>query len=196
MARPMRVAIFANGTAQRRFAEEIFTLNDIGFSVVDSVPPDHEQLWLPDIGPGSQCGFTHAIVCGAWADIKEEITSLIPAPLISALHPDATISQKAVVWPGSIVNARAVILNEAVVGIGCMIHAGVVVSHDCQIGDFANLSPGCILGGSVEVGKGATIGMGVTIYKGVKIGAGATIHNGVDVFKDVPEGKTVKARVL
>jgi len=108
-----------------------------------------------------------------------------------AFHPDATISEAAVIGAGTVVMARVVINSGARVGWHCVVNTGAIVEHDVVVGDQAQLSPGVVVGGGVTIGAGAYLGLGATVRDHIRIGPAAVIGMGAVVTRDVPAGATV-----
>ena len=111
--------------------------------------------------------------------------------LTSAMHPNATVSPRAMLGHGVFVAAGCVVGPQAVVGDFVIINANCSIDHDCRLGTAAQLSPGVTLPGNVEIGDTTFIGAGAVILPGKKIGAGAVVGAGSVVTRDVPEGVTV-----
>jgi sugar O-acyltransferase (sialic acid O-acetyltransferase NeuD family) len=111
--------------------------------------------------------------------------------LITAIHPNATISNAAVVGDGSVVMAGAVIAPGAKLGKNVIVNTGAVIDHDCEIGDHVHIAPGATLSGAVQVGNGSHVGVGATVIQGVQIGCDAIVGAGAVVIADVPDGVCV-----
>jgi len=114
--------------------------------------------------------------------------SLALPPLV---HPDASVSSRAVVGPGSQVLAGAVIVTGARLGVGVIVNTAATVDHDCRIQAFAHIAPGAHLAGNVVVGRQAWVGIGASVREGSKIGSGALIGAGAAVVNDVRAGARV-----
>jgi sugar O-acyltransferase (sialic acid O-acetyltransferase NeuD family) len=108
-------------------------------------------------------------------------------PLLTAVHPSATIAPSARVSPGVVIMAHAVVNADAMVGQGATINTGAIVEHDCRVGDFAHLSPRVAIGGHVQVGNLAWLGIGSTVIANIKIGAYSIIGAGATVLHDVDD---------
>ncbi|MDV7213611.1 acetyltransferase, partial [Azotobacter beijerinckii] len=74
------------------------------------------------------------------------------APLVTLIHPAATISPHARLGAGSVVFAGAVLNVDAQTGAGAILNTGCSVDHDCQLGEAVHVSPGAHLAGGVQVG--------------------------------------------
>ncbi len=107
------------------------------------------------------------------------------------IHPDATVSESAVIAGGVWVGPRAVVHTRARVLDHAIINSGALVEHDCLISENAHIAPGATLGGSVSVGNNTLVGLNATVLPGLTIGSGCTIGAGAVVTRDVPDYATV-----
>lgn len=113
------------------------------------------------------------------------------APLVTVVHPAATVSRHATLGLGTVVMAGAVVNIDAVVGQACIINTGATVDHDCRIGDAVHIGPGAHLSGNVEIGRGSWVGIGVAIKQGMRIGDRVMVGAGAVVVQPVPDAQTV-----
>lgn len=113
------------------------------------------------------------------------------APLVTIIHPSASVSSRANLGVGTVVMAKAVINAFASLGDGCVVNSGAIVEHDCSIGDFVHIAPGAILLGTVSVGNRTWIGAGSTVRQGETIGKNVMVGAGSVVVKPVPDGLTI-----
>ena len=107
------------------------------------------------------------------------------------VHPDASVSMRARLGPGTVVLAGAAVVTGARLGAGVVVNTGATVDHDDRLGDCVHVAPGAHLSGAVSVGREAWIGVGASVREGIRIGARATVGAGAAVVKDVPAGLTV-----
>jgi len=110
---------------------------------------------------------------------------------VSAIHPRATISTRAMIGAGAQIFAAVVVNAGAVVGENNIVNTGAIIEHDCRLGAHVHVASGACLAGGVVVEDGAFIGAGSTIRQGVRIGAGAIVGAGSVVTRDVPATQTV-----
>lgn len=122
---------------------------------------------------------------------KIEALRSIDLPLISAIHPKATVSRYAHIDSGSVVFAGAVVNVHTRLGVGVIINTGATVDHDCYLDDGVHVSPGAHLAGNVHVGKRSWIGIGAVVKQGIVIGDDCIIGAGSVVLNDVESGLTV-----
>ncbi|QCI69206.1 acetyltransferase [Phreatobacter stygius] len=113
------------------------------------------------------------------------------ARLTSAIHPRATVSDRASVKDGTAIMAGAVVNAYADVGMNVIINTGAIVEHDCVIGPHAHIAPGSCLAGNVTIGEGAFLGLGSRVLPGLRIGSWSIVGAGAVVTRDVPDGATV-----
>lgn len=112
-------------------------------------------------------------------------------PIVTIVHPAATVSRWAAVGPGSVICAGAVVNAVAMIGAACIVNTCASVDHDCVLADGVHLSPGVHLGGDVRVGERSWVGIAASVNHGLSIGAGVTIGAGAAVVEDVRDGVTV-----
>lgn len=113
------------------------------------------------------------------------------APLVTLIHPRATVSTHAEIGVGTVVFAGAVINIGTMVGQACVINTGATVDHDNTLADGVHVSPGAHLGGGVRVGEASWVGIGAVVREGVTIGERVRIGAGAVVVKPVDDGLTV-----
>lgn len=103
------------------------------------------------------------------------------AGFVTAIHPSASVADKATIGEGSLIAAKVCINPMAEIGEGVICNTSSVVEHDCRIGDYSHIAPGAVLCGNVTIGKNCFIGAnsvlieGTTIADNVIIGAGSTV---------------------
>src|SRR5690606_15388104 len=95
--------------------------------------------------------------------IRKRIALSLTHQFISAIHPNANISPRAVIDSGTVIMAGASINSDVKIGKQVIINTNASVDHDCVIGDFVHLSPNVALGGDVQVGEGTHIGIGTCV---------------------------------
>ena len=111
--------------------------------------------------------------------------------LPAIIHPDASVSPRAVLGEGSVILAGAVVVTGARLGAGVIVNTGATVDHDVRLGRSVHVAPGAHLAGTVRVGDRAWIGLGSCVKEGIRIGADAVIGAGAAVVRNVPKGLTV-----
>jgi acetyltransferase EpsM len=122
------------------------------------------------------------------------LTSLLKSKgfsLLSAIHPNATISKDAQLGKGVMVGAGVVIDPFVTIGEGCVINRGSLIGHESNIQDCVNIAPGVNVGGRVNIGKGTFLGIGSTVINKIKIGSNVVVGAGSVVVKDIPDNVVV-----
>jgi sugar O-acyltransferase (sialic acid O-acetyltransferase NeuD family) len=113
------------------------------------------------------------------------------APLVTVVHPAATVSYHATLGVGSVVMAGAVVNIDAVVGQASIINTGATVDHDCLLGDAVHIGPGAHLSGNVQVGRCSWVGVGAVVRQGMTIGERVMVGAGAVVVQPVPDAQAV-----
>lgn len=122
---------------------------------------------------------------------KHEALRAAGAPLVSVVHPAATVSHYAVLGAGTVVMAGAVVNIDAVVGEAGIINTSATVDHDCQLGNAVHICPGVHLSGNVQIGHGSWVGVGAAVKQGMILGERVMVGAGAVVVQAVPDGLTV-----
>lgn len=107
------------------------------------------------------------------------------------IHPNANVSNRALLGEGTVVMAGVAVNVDARIGDHCIINTNASVDHDCVIEDFVHISPNAALAGNVTVGEGTHIGIGAAVIQGIKIGKWCTIGAGAVIIRDIQDGSTV-----
>lgn len=113
------------------------------------------------------------------------------APMVTVVHPAATVSRYATLGRGTVVMAGAVVNIDAVVGEAAIINTGATVDHDCRLRDAAHICPGAHLSGNVHVGRCSWVGVGAAVKQGTRIGEYVVVGAGAVVIEPVPDTRTV-----
>lgn len=148
---------------------------------------------------GSFTGVIVAIGSNAIRSTKLRWLSQIAAPIVTLVHPAASVSQHAVLGAGVVVMPNAVVNAYSTIGDGAILNTGCVVEHDCVVGACGHISPGVHLAGGVQVGDHSSIGIGASVKQLIKIGRGVTVGAGAAVVNDLPDEVTavgVPARLI
>ena len=104
-----------------------------------------------------------------------------------AIHPQAIISNYALIDEGTVVMAGAIISSDVEIGKHVIINHNSSVDHDSKIKDYVHVSPNVSIAGNVQVGEGSHIGMGAQIIQNLKIGKWSIIGAGAVVLNNVPD---------
>lgn len=123
--------------------------------------------------------------------IRKKLATSIVHKFFTAIHPNASVSKRAVVGEGSVIMAGVTVNSSVKIGKHTIVNTNASIDHDCVIDDYAHVSPNAALAGDVKVGEGSHIGIGASVIQGVTIGKWCTIGAGAIIIKDVPDGCTV-----
>ena len=99
------------------------------------------------------------------------------ARFLSTVHPEAYVSEAAVVGDGSVVAAGAIVHPDAAVGSHCFLGPQSVVDRDAEVGAGTWISagaivgPGAHLGARVVLGQNSSVGRKAVVDGEVAIGA-------------------------
>jgi len=113
------------------------------------------------------------------------------APLVTVVHPAATVSRHAILGVGTVVMAGAIVNIDSTVGEAGIINTGATVDHDCSLGVAVHIGPGAHLSGNVTVGGCSWVGVGAAVKQGTCIGERVMVGAGAVVVQTIPDGLTV-----
>ena len=140
-------------------------------------------------GPG-EC----LLVAGIVSPLRHAFVAQMEARgyrFVTVRHPAATISPRAVLAAGCVVNAGVVVSSFSVIGPHTILNRGCLIGHHNRIGACCTVGPGANLAGGVELGAGVFVGVGAVVSDHLCIGAGATVAAGAVVTKPVAAGSFV-----
>ena len=136
--------------------------------------------------------YDEAIIAIGSCEIRKKVVeSLKVNKYLTAVHPSAVVSPRAVIDEGTVVMQGAIVQSCAKIGKHCIVNTGASVDHDCEIGDYVHVAPHATVLGGVKVGEGSWIGAGAVIKQYITIGKNCMIGAGAVVLHDVPDGATV-----
>lgn len=113
------------------------------------------------------------------------------APVVSVVHPSATVSRHSSLGVGSVVFAGAVVNAGAMVGAGAIVNTNSVVEHDCVLGASCHVSPGAVLAGGVRLGDCVWIGSNASVRQLVSIDNNSVVGMGAVVTRHLTANITV-----
>lgn len=151
-------------------------------------------FWVDDIPfAPEECG----VVCALVTTERRAFIELMRSRgnrFSSFIHPSCSVSRRARVGDGCIVNAGAIIGSNAILGDYTIVNRGALIGHDNRIGRCCTIGPGANIAGNVEIGNGALIAEGAVIRERLRIGDGAVVAAGAVVLRDV-EANTMIAGI-
>lgn len=110
---------------------------------------------------------------------------------VNAIHKQASVSAKAEIGHGNLIDINVTIAPGAKIGSHCLLHAKAMIGVEAVIGDFVQVGSGSLINSGVTLEDEVFIGSGVTIVSGVTVGKGARIGAGSVVIAPVAAGETV-----
>jgi sugar O-acyltransferase (sialic acid O-acetyltransferase NeuD family) len=110
---------------------------------------------------------------------------------VNAIHANASISAKAALGHGNLIDSGAILSPGSGVGNHCLIHAQAFLGVASRLGDFVQVGAGSVINPGATIDDEVFIGSGVTIVAGVHVGKGARIGAGSVVIADIKAGETV-----
>lgn len=171
----------------------------VGF-LDDHRPLDSEYLGHPILGNfrAARRFLPAAFVSTIWnigsTNIVHSILEATGVPLSrfpTLVHPKASVSSRALLGRGVVVNSQAAIAGGVIVDHLVSLGPGSIVGHETKIGSFTTIAPGAIISGRASIGHNCYIGTGSTIREGLKVGPHCTVGMGSVVVRDVSSGATV-----
>jgi len=107
------------------------------------------------------------------------------ADLSGFAHPSATISSfatvssKAQICSGSVINPSSLIEDHTI------INTGAIIEHDSIIGQYSHIAPGARVLGGAKIGEECLIGASATVLPNVSVGKGAVVGAGAVVIHNI-----------
>jgi sugar O-acyltransferase (sialic acid O-acetyltransferase NeuD family) len=118
-------------------------------------------------------------------------TGLQADRFVTLVHPAASVSSRARLGQGIMVNYGVCVGGGARIGDHVTLGPGCIVGHDATIEDYTVVAPGAVISGFVRVGRGCYIGTRAVIRQHLRIGAGALVGMGAVVIREVAAGAVV-----
>ncbi|MDO4197487.1 MAG: acetyltransferase [Erysipelotrichaceae bacterium] len=109
---------------------------------------------------------------------------------VTLIHPNATVSKKAVIGSGCVLMAGAVVNSCAVIGEGSIVNTCASVDHDCVIGKYVHVSVGAHVAGTCTIGDRTWVGAGAIVNNNLSISNDCMIGSGTVVIDDINEPGT------
>ncbi len=106
---------------------------------------------------------------GARLQIANSLRGL-GARFLTTLHPEAYVSEAAVVGDGSVVAAGAIVHPDASVGSHCFLGPRSVVDRDAEVGAGTWISAGAIVGPGAQVGARVVLGQNSSVDRKAVVG--------------------------
>lgn len=148
-------------------------------------------LWSDDSGP---LAADHAVTCPlATTHRRTWIEDRVGQGfrLASLIHPWTSVSSRATLGDGAIVDPGVVIAGFTHIGIAVRIGRNASIGHHIEIGAYSTIHPAATISSSCRIGEQVTVGTGAVVLEGRSIGDGAFVGAGSVVRRDVPPGALV-----
>ena len=107
------------------------------------------------------------------------------------VHPASSVSSRARLGRGVVINPGVVIGGGVLIGDHVMLCPGCILGHESSIGDYSILAPGAVVSGLVEVESSCYIGAGAIIRQRLHVGTRSLIGMAAVVVRDVEPGATL-----
>jgi sugar O-acyltransferase (sialic acid O-acetyltransferase NeuD family) len=166
----------------------------------DSSSTGSRQLGLEILGPlrdarnYPDCAFINSIGSDKSYRCRPEIlasTGLTADLFATLVHPSASVSCRARLGRGVVVNAGVVIAGGVSIGDHVMLCPGCILGHESAIGDYSIVAPAAVISGLAVVEPACYVGARAVIRQGLRVGTGALIGMGAVVVRDVNDGQIV-----
>ncbi len=112
-------------------------------------------------------------------------------PLLTAVHPSATLAHNATVGRNVVIAAGVVVCAHCQIGDSVILNTGAIVDHQTMVGEAAHICPGVRIAGRVKIESGVFVGIGATVIPKVTLGCESVIGAGAVVIGDVEPLSTV-----
>lgn len=107
-------------------------------------------------------------------------------PMVSAIHPSATLAQGVTVGRNTVICAGVVACAHCQIGDSVILNTGCIIDHYTTVGEGTHICPGVRIGGRVRVEPGVFVGIGGTVVQKITLGCEAIIGAGAVVIEDIP----------
>lgn len=149
---------------------------------------------LSDAQKFTECAFVNAIGSDKSYLMRPGIlasTGLAPDRFATLVHPSASVSARAQLGRGVVVNTGVVVSGGVLIGDHVLVCPGCIVGHESSIGDYSILAPGAVISGLVVVEETCYVGAGAVIRQRLRIGARSLIGMGAVVVRNITQDGAV-----
>jgi sugar O-acyltransferase (sialic acid O-acetyltransferase NeuD family) len=112
-------------------------------------------------------------------------TGLAVERFATLVHPGASVSGRAKIGRGVVVNHGVTIGGGVAIGDQVILCPGCIVGHDTHIGDYSILAPGAVVSGYVSIHRNCYIGARAVIRQRLRIGERSLVGMGAVVLREV-----------
>lgn len=166
----------------------------------DSRERGSEYLGYPVLGPLATAADLHDCMFAS-AIWNEQVfrrlhvilgsTGLDASRFATLTHPCSSVSTRAVLGRGVVVNAGVSIAGGVDIGDLVSLGPGCIIGHDSKIDSYSAIAAGAVISGAVHVERNCYVGSGAMIRQRLTVGQGALIGLGAVVIEDVSTMTTV-----
>ncbi|APW59904.1 NeuD/PglB/VioB family sugar acetyltransferase [Paludisphaera borealis] len=173
---------------------------DVAGFLDDARPPGTRHLGLDVLGPLHDAGNfpDHAFVNSIGSDKSFRrlpqilaSTGLAAERFATLVHPSASVSSRARLGRGVVVQQGVTVGGGTVVGDFVTLCPACTVGHDTCIGDYTILAPRAVVSGFVHIDPNCYIGAASVIRQNLRIGEHSLVGTGSVVVREVAPGATV-----
>jgi len=122
-----------------------------------------------------------------------EFCVLNEIPLVTLVHPRASVSPTAIIEPGCLIMDNVRVGYDAHLKRNVFVSGTVNIDHHCVIGENTTFGPGVFLSGGVDVGSNCSFGTSIGVESEIKIGNNCVITSGSIIQSNIADDTVVKS---
>jgi len=194
-AGPLAKMLYYYLTEDSNIQVDAFTLNSKYITGEEKlmrplIPFERLRESLPNVSILPGIGYNHM------NNIRKAVIKNIRAenyPILSYIHPTATIAKNCIYGDGFIVLEQVVVQPFVTIGEGCIVFNSSTISHDAIVGSYNWFAPHVCISGDVKIGNNCFLGSNSTIKNGISIADYSLVGANSFVRKDTVEKQVIKA---
>lgn len=184
--------VFADTHEDNRIYEFMGFVENLDSSRTGATILDLPIYWSDSIDDLKE---THSIVCALGTTLRRNwIEGLLARGfrLASLIHPSASVSRRASLSAGTVVDPGTVIAARTNAGPCVRIGRLSAIGHHIDIGAYSTIHPSVTISSGCRIGEQVVIGTGAVLANDIVVGDGAVIAAGSVVTTSVPAGALVR----